>query len=91
MFEIILLVDTLCRCVGLSFKCPALTIASLQFLSVLLAEEEKRRVQDKDKTNEGQAPTVALLLDGTQGSLSSSERLNETILQVCDFLTFFFF
>lgn len=73
--------DTLCRCVGLSFKCPALTIASLQFLSVLLAEEEKRRVQDKDKTNEGQAPTVALLLDGTQGSLSSSERLNETILQ----------
>uniref|UniRef100_A0ABK0LR02 Rotatin n=1 Tax=Rattus norvegicus TaxID=10116 RepID=A0ABK0LR02_RAT len=73
--------DTLCRCVGLSVKCPALSIASLQFLSVLLAEEEKRRVQDKDKTNACQTPTVAFLLDGTQGSLRSSERLNETILQ----------
>ncbi|XP_076768447.1 rotatin isoform X2 [Arvicanthis niloticus] len=73
--------DTLCRCVGLSVKCPSLSIASLQFLSVLLAEEEKRHVQDKDKTNACQIPTVAFLLDGTQGGLRSSERLNETILQ----------
>ncbi|XP_052011428.1 rotatin [Apodemus sylvaticus] len=73
--------DTLCRCVGLSVTCPALSIASLQFLSVLLAEEEKRRIQDQDKTNACQAPTVASLLDGTQGSLSSSERLSEAILQ----------
>ncbi|XP_051019849.1 LOW QUALITY PROTEIN: rotatin [Acomys russatus] len=70
--------DTLCRCVGLSVKCPALSAASLHFLSVLLAEEEKRRLQDKDATS---APTVALLLDGTQESPKSSERLSETILQ----------
>ncbi|XP_031222078.1 rotatin isoform X5 [Mastomys coucha] len=73
--------DTLCRCVGLSVQCPALSIASLQFLSVLLAEEEKRRVQYKEKINDCQAPAVASLLDGTQGSLRSSEQLNETILQ----------
>ncbi|XP_038186060.1 rotatin isoform X2 [Arvicola amphibius] len=74
-------IDALCRCVGLSVRCPALSIATLQFLSVLLAEEEKRRLQDKDRTNMCQAPTVALLLDGTQESLKSSERLNEAILQ----------
>ncbi|XP_028742682.1 rotatin [Peromyscus leucopus] len=74
-------IDTLCRCVGLSVRSPALSIASLQFLSVLLAEEEKRRLQDKDRTNACQAPTVAFLLDGTPESLKFSERLNETILQ----------
>nr|XP_048275097.1 rotatin isoform X2 [Myodes glareolus] len=74
-------IDALCRCVGLSVRCPALSIATLQFLSILLAEEEKRRLQDKDGTNTCQAPTVALLLDGTQESLKSSERLNEAILQ----------
>ncbi|XP_075824221.1 rotatin isoform X1 [Microtus pennsylvanicus] len=74
-------IDALCICVGLSVRCPALSIATLQFLSVLLAEEEKRRLQDKDRTNTCQAPTVALLLDGTQESLKASERLNEAILQ----------
>lgn len=88
--EIFLPLDAFCRCVGLSVRCPALSIATLQFLSVLLAEEEKRRLQDKDRTNTCQAPTVALLLDGTQESLKSSERLNEAILQVCESLIFFF-
>ncbi|XP_005355903.1 rotatin isoform X2 [Microtus ochrogaster] len=74
-------IDALCICVGLSVRCPALSIATLQFLSVLLAEEEKRRLQDKDRTNACQAPTVALLLDGTQEGLKASERLNEAILQ----------
>uniref|UniRef100_A0A8C2MUV3 Rotatin n=1 Tax=Cricetulus griseus TaxID=10029 RepID=A0A8C2MUV3_CRIGR len=74
-------IDTLCRCVGLSVRCPALSIASLQFLSVLLAEEEKRRLQDKDRANACQVPTLASLLDGAQESHKSSERLNETILQ----------
>lgn len=73
--------DSLCGCVGLSVRCPALTIASLQFLSVLLAEEEKRRLQDKDRTDGCQAPTVALLLDGPQEGLKYSEQLNERILQ----------
>ncbi|GAB1301922.1 Rotatin [Apodemus speciosus] len=73
--------DTLCRCVGLSVKCPALSTASLQFLSVLLTEEEKRHIQGKDRANACQTPTVACLLEGTQGSLRSSERLSEAILQ----------
>uniref|UniRef100_A0A8C6RDZ2 Rotatin n=1 Tax=Nannospalax galili TaxID=1026970 RepID=A0A8C6RDZ2_NANGA len=74
-------VDLLCRCVGLSVRCPALCTASLQFLSVLLAEEEKQRLQAKDKTSTDPSPTVASLLDDTQESHKSSERLNEIILQ----------
>ncbi|XP_005065445.2 rotatin isoform X1 [Mesocricetus auratus] len=74
-------IDALCRCVGLSVRCPALSVASLQFLSVLLAEEQKRHLQDKDRTNACEAPTLASLLDGTKESPKSSERLHETILQ----------
>lgn len=78
----------LCTCVGLSTTCPTLSTASLQFLSVLLTEEAKRHLQDKDKANVCQGPSVASLLDKTQENQKSLERLNEVILQVCDILTF---
>lgn len=78
----------LCTCVGLSTTCPTLSAASLQFLSILLTEEAKRHLQDKDKTNVCHSPSMASLLDETQENQKSLERLNEVILQVCDFLTF---
>lgn len=77
-----------CKCVGLSTTCPTLYTASLQFLSILLTEEAKRCLQDKDKTNLSYSPTMASLLDRTQENQKSLERLNEVILQVCDFLIF---
>ncbi|XP_022369468.1 rotatin [Enhydra lutris kenyoni] len=73
--------DMLCTCVGLSTTCPALSTASLQFLSVLLTEEAKRHLQDKDKANACQGPSLASLLDKTQENQKSLERLNEVILQ----------
>jgi rotatin len=80
--------DVLCRCVDLSVRCPALCAASLQFLSVLLTEEVKWRLQDKDKISLCCPQTMASLLDETQENQKSSERLNKVILQVCDFLVF---
>nr|XP_044991035.1 rotatin isoform X3 [Jaculus jaculus] len=70
--------DTLCACVGLSLSCPALCVASLQFLSVLLTEEQKRHLQAKGRTSGGRPPTVAALLDENQ---ESSEQLSKVILQ----------
>lgn len=78
----------LCTCVSLSTTCPTLSTASLQFLSILLTEEAKRHLQDKNKTNSCHTPSMASLLDKTQENQKSLERLNEVILQVCDFLTF---
>ncbi|XP_047684263.1 rotatin isoform X1 [Prionailurus viverrinus] len=74
-------IDMLCTCVGLSITCPTLCTASLQFLSVLLTEEAKRCLQDKDKTNLCHSPSIASLLDKTQENQKSLERLNEVILQ----------
>ncbi|EPY75129.1 hypothetical protein CB1_001792003 [Camelus ferus] len=73
--------DTFCTCVGLSATCPPLCTASLQFLSILLTEEAKRHLQDKDKTSLCHSPTLASLLDKTQENQASVERLNEVILQ----------
>ncbi|XP_068419530.1 rotatin isoform X1 [Eschrichtius robustus] len=74
-------VDMFCRCVGLSGTCPTLCTASLQFLSLLLTEEAKTHLQDKDKTSLCHSPTMASLLDKTQESQKSLEQLNEVILQ----------
>ncbi|XP_037661680.1 rotatin isoform X3 [Choloepus didactylus] len=75
------LTDTFCKCVGLSITCPTLYTASLQFLSVLLTEEAKRHLQDKDKPNICHSPTMALLLDKSEENQKSVEQLNEGILQ----------
>lgn len=86
--ELFSLPDMFCKCVGLSSTCPTLCTASLQFLSILLTEEAKRYLQDKDKTSLCHNPMMASLLDKTQESQKSLEQLNEVILQVCDFLIF---
>lgn len=78
----------LCECVALSTACPALHTASLHFLSILLTEEAKRGLRDKDRMNLGHSPTMASLLDKTQENQKSLERFNEVIIQVCDFLIF---
>ncbi|XP_037364313.1 rotatin isoform X2 [Talpa occidentalis] len=74
-------IDLLCQCVGLSSANPALCAASLQFLAVLLTQEAKRQLQDRDRTHLGPSLTVASLLDKTQENQPSLERLNEVILQ----------
>uniref|UniRef100_A0A8C0KTA6 Rotatin n=1 Tax=Canis lupus dingo TaxID=286419 RepID=A0A8C0KTA6_CANLU len=74
-------IDMLCTCVSLSTTCPTLSTASLQFLSILLTEEAKRHLQDKNKTNSCHTPSMASLLDKTQENQKSLERLNEVILQ----------
>ncbi|XP_023611379.1 rotatin isoform X2 [Myotis lucifugus] len=74
-------VDMFCKCVGLSTTSPSLCTASLQFLSILLTEEAKRRLRDKDKTDSCPSSTVASLLDKTQENQKSLERLTEAIIQ----------
>ncbi|XP_057556109.1 rotatin isoform X3 [Hippopotamus amphibius kiboko] len=74
-------IDMICKCVGLSSTCPTLCTASLQFLSILLTEEAKRHLQEKDKTSLCHSPTMASLLDETQEHQKSLEQLNERILQ----------
>ncbi|KAM5222136.1 rotatin isoform 2-T2 [Ctenodactylus gundi] len=75
------MVDTFCECMGLSVKCPALYTASLQFLALLLTEEARRSLQDKDKTCLHDSPTVSCLLDETQENQKSSDQLIEVILK----------
>ncbi|XP_058413272.1 rotatin isoform X2 [Diceros bicornis minor] len=74
-------IEMFCKCVGLSTTCPSLYTASLQFLSILLTEEAKRCLWDKDKTNLCRSPTMASLLDKSQENQKSLERLNEVIIQ----------
>uniref|UniRef100_H0XCE5 Rotatin n=1 Tax=Otolemur garnettii TaxID=30611 RepID=H0XCE5_OTOGA len=74
-------IDALCECVGLSTTCPALCTASLHFLSVLLTEEAKSHLQDKDKTSPCHSPTLASLLDKTQENQKSLEQLSKVILE----------
>ncbi|XP_005373111.1 PREDICTED: rotatin [Chinchilla lanigera] len=74
-------IDMLCKCVGLSARCPALYIASLQFLALLLTEEAKMHLQDKNRICLSHSPTMGLLLDEIQDNQKSSEQLNEVILQ----------
>ncbi|XP_006837615.1 PREDICTED: rotatin [Chrysochloris asiatica] len=73
--------DTLCMCVGLSATCPTLHTASLQFLSVLLTEEAKRRLRSKEETHPCHSPTVTSLLDKTKENQKSLEQLSEAVLQ----------
>nr|XP_048696096.1 rotatin isoform X6 [Caretta caretta] len=73
------IIDTICDCVHLSTICPSLYMASLQFLSILLAEEGKRQLQDKQ--NICPNPTITFLLDEAEGSLASGAKLNELIIQ----------
>ncbi|XP_076991368.1 rotatin isoform X2 [Tamandua tetradactyla] len=73
--------DMFCKCVGLSVTCPTLYTASLQFLSILLTEEAKGRLQDKDKPNVCHSPTMASLLDKSEENQKSLEQLNEVIFQ----------
>ncbi|XP_024903849.1 rotatin isoform X3 [Pteropus alecto] len=74
-------IDMLCECVALSTACPVLHTASLHFLSILLTEEAKRGLRDKDRMNLGHSPTMASLLDKTQENQKSLERFNEVIIQ----------
>uniref|UniRef100_A0A8C3BM81 Rotatin n=1 Tax=Cairina moschata TaxID=8855 RepID=A0A8C3BM81_CAIMO len=73
---------TICDCVHLSTTYPALFMASLQFLSVLLSEEGRRQLQDKQSIC--QDSTVSFLLDHVEGSQTSVIRLTELIIQVCE-------
>ncbi|XP_043395866.1 rotatin isoform X11 [Chelonia mydas] len=73
------IIDTICDCVHLSTTCPSLYMASLQFLSILLAEEGKRQLQDKQ--NICPNPTITFLLDEAEEGLASGAKLNELIIQ----------
>ncbi|KFV73010.1 Rotatin, partial [Struthio camelus australis] len=74
------IIDTICDCIRLSAVCPALYMASLQFLSVFLTEEGKRQLQDKRSIC--QNPTVTFLLDEAEGCQASVTQLTGLIIQV---------
>nr|XP_006121480.1 rotatin isoform X2 [Pelodiscus sinensis] len=73
------IIDTICDCVHLSIECPSLYVASLQFLSILLAEEGKRQLQDTQ--NICPNPTITFLLDEAEENLASVVKLTELIIQ----------
>ncbi|XP_019380164.1 PREDICTED: rotatin isoform X1 [Gavialis gangeticus] len=73
------IIDTVCDCVRLSTMCPDLYVASLQFLSILLAEEGKRQLQDKQ--NICKNPTITFLLDEAAESRASVTQLNELLIK----------
>ncbi|XP_023563198.1 rotatin isoform X2 [Octodon degus] len=74
-------IDMFCKCVGLSVSYPALYTASLQFLALLLTEEAKLHLQNKNRMCLPHGPSMVLLLDEIQDNEKSSEQLNEVILQ----------
>ncbi|KFQ35147.1 Rotatin, partial [Merops nubicus] len=74
------IIDTICDCIHLSATYPALYIASLEFLSVLLNEEGRRQLQDNQRVC--QDPTIAFLLDHAKGSQASVTQLTTLIIQV---------
>nr|XP_027307707.2 rotatin isoform X1 [Anas platyrhynchos] len=76
------IIDTICDCVHLSNTYPALFMASLQFLSVLLSEEGRRQLQDEQSIC--QNSTVSFFLDHVEGSQTSVIQLTELIIQVCE-------
>ncbi|XP_010154513.1 PREDICTED: rotatin-like, partial [Eurypyga helias] len=76
------IIDTICDCIHLSTTYPALYMASLQFLSVLLNEEGRRQLQDKPSMC--QNPTISFLLDDTEGCQASVTQLTALIIQVCE-------
>ncbi|KFU88119.1 Rotatin, partial [Chaetura pelagica] len=76
------IIGTICDCIHLSDTYPALYIASLQFLSVILNEEGRRQLQDKDSIC--QNPTMSFLLDHVEGCQASVAQLTALIIQVCE-------
>ncbi|NXV10917.1 RTTN protein, partial [Cepphus grylle] len=75
-------IDTICDCIHLSDTYPALYMASLQFLSVLLNEEGRRQLQDKQSICEN-AP-ISFLVDCIEGCQVSVTQLTALIIQVCE-------
>ncbi|XP_049686242.1 rotatin isoform X2 [Accipiter gentilis] len=76
------IIDTICDCINLSTTYPGLYTASLQFLSVLLNEEGRRQLQDKQSIC--QNPTIGFLLDHVEGCQASVTQLTALIIQVCE-------
>lgn len=74
------LLDTISDCIHLSTTYPALYVASLQFLSVLLNEEGRKQLQDKQSVC--QNPTISFLLDHTEECQASVTQLTALIIQV---------
>ncbi|NXM30226.1 RTTN protein, partial [Oxyruncus cristatus] len=75
-------IDTISDCIHLSTTYPALYVASLQFLSVLLNEEGRRQLQDKPSVC--QNPTITFLLEHVEGCQASVIQLTALIIQVCE-------
>ncbi|NWW73828.1 RTTN protein, partial [Climacteris rufus] len=76
------IIDTISDCINLSTTYPALYVASLQFLSVLLNEEGRKQLQDK--LSVCQNPTISFLLDHTEGCQAAVNKLTALIIQVCE-------
>ncbi|XP_074940694.1 rotatin isoform X2 [Phalacrocorax aristotelis] len=76
------IIDNICDCIHLSTTYPALYMASLQFLSVLLNEEGRRQLQDKQSIC--QNPTISFLLDHVEVCQASVTQLTALIIQVCE-------
>ncbi|NXC08519.1 RTTN protein, partial [Orthonyx spaldingii] len=76
------IIDTISDCIHLSTTCPALYVASLHFLSVLLNEEGRKQLQDKPSVR--QNPTISFLLDHTEGCQAPVTQLTALIIQVCE-------
>ncbi|KAM6318714.1 LOW QUALITY PROTEIN: rotatin [Aegotheles albertisi] len=75
-------IDNICDSIHLSTTYPALYMASLQFLSVLLNEEGRRQLQDKESIC--QNPTISFLLDHVEGCQASVTQLTALIIQACE-------
>ncbi|KAM6283410.1 rotatin isoform 2-T2 [Porphyrio hochstetteri] len=75
-------IDTICDCIHLSATYPALYVASLQFLSVLLNEEGRQQLQEKESVC--QNPTISFLLDHVESCQASVTQLTALIIQVCE-------
>uniref|UniRef100_A0A8C9MY58 Rotatin n=1 Tax=Serinus canaria TaxID=9135 RepID=A0A8C9MY58_SERCA len=76
------IIDTISDCIHLSTTYPALYVASLQFLSVLLNEEGRKQLQDKQSVC--QNPTISFLLDHTEECQAPVTELTALIIQVCE-------
>uniref|UniRef100_A0A5F8HGE1 Rotatin n=1 Tax=Monodelphis domestica TaxID=13616 RepID=A0A5F8HGE1_MONDO len=82
------IIDTVCKCVGFSATNSNLYTACMQFLCILLTEEGKRYLPEKQNSNH--SPTVASLLDADDGNKESIERLFKIILEVFFFVFNYF-
>ncbi|KAM6087056.1 rotatin [Chlamydotis macqueenii] len=76
------IIDNICDCIHLSTTYAALYMASLQFLSVLLNEEGRQQLQDKQSIC--QNPTISFLLDHVEACQASVTQLTTLIIQVCE-------